>query len=293
MTQAVIPISSLSILKVTGSDAETFLQGQLTNDVSKLEHTWSFAGYCSPKGRLLAIFKIWQQQDAYFLLLPTELSETIQKRLTMYVLRSKVALEKIDSNIYGIIGKQYTDDIAQRFEISLANNTIASSGTNTILKVSDRDSFLITSGTLPMESYQHKPESIWLEADIDRGHPQIYTETSDMFVPQMVNLDILNGISFKKGCYTGQEIVARMHYLGKLKQRMYKIKIEGPSETIDIADILNTKDEKNAGNIISILKINEQTSALAVIRKEFLDQPLTVNGVSIQIDKNAQPYEIE
>ena len=295
MTKAVIPIINLSILKISGEDAENFLQGQLTADITQLKNNWSFAGYCSPKGRLLALFKAWKQQDNFYLLLPKELVETIQKRLTMFVLRSKVEIENITTNIYGFIGSNCYDEVAENLNLKpSANSTVTTDNKNTIIKVNDQRCILVTSEEQKSNSYKEQPEHTWFDADVENGYGQVFTATSEMFVPQMMNLDLLGGVSFKKGCYTGQEIVARMHYLGKLKQRMYKIQLSPGSEKIEIGDAIQNTDKKNAGNIILIQhRDNSPVYALAVMRKEYLDQSLNVNGAPIKFDENSQPYEID
>lgn len=295
MTQVIIPITSLALLKVNGADAESFLQGQLTTDITQLQANWNFAGYCSPKGRLLAIFKIWQQHNDYYLLLPTELIDSIQKRLTMFVLRSKVTIENITTDIVGIIGSEYQKKIMHQLDMQFADNTtVAYNNAYTAIKIGTQRCLLITSKNWDSKAYEQQAESVWFDADIEDGHGQVFTNTSNLFVPQMMNLDLLKGISFKKGCYTGQEIVARMHYLGKLKQRMYKIQLPTNTKNIEPGAVIQNQDGKNAGNIVSVQNhSNNPVYALAVIRKEYLNQPLTINNTPVQIDETAQPYAVD
>lgn len=156
----------LATLIVRGEDAENFLQGQLTQDVRRADHTPRLAGYCSAKGRLLAVLWLARTNGGFALTLHRSLLEAVHKRLRMYVLRSKVQIEAQDCAA--------------------------------------------------------EDDCTWRAAQIAAGVPVIFPQTQDLFVPQMVNLDRLGGISFDKGCYTGQEIVARLHYLGQLKRRMFR-----------------------------------------------------------------------
>lgn len=155
-----------------GADAETFLQGQLTQDVRKLASGMPLlAGYCSAKGRLLALMQMQRSTDGFVLELHRAVLEATLKRLRMFVLRSRVVLTEI-------------------------------------------------APTVPESS-----DDQWRSDRIARGIPTIYPSTTDHFVPQMCNLDLLGAISFDKGCYTGQEIVARLHYLGQVKRRMYRARL--------------------------------------------------------------------
>lgn len=228
----VCTLDHLGLMEFSGEDAQTFLQGQLTNDTKLITDSRSqFAGYCTAKGRLLATVLLWKTADGYCGQLHGDIAAAVQKRLGMYVLRSKVNVadgaakwsrlgvagkhsEAILGKLFGALPQQPMDTVQAggatvirlhgtilRFEI------VAAPGTAAGLQAE------LASACAPAE------RSAWDWLDIHAGVPQIGPGTQEQFVPQMVNFDLLDGINFKKGCYTGQEIVARTHYLGKVKRR--------------------------------------------------------------------------
>ncbi len=231
-------LSHLGLIQVSGADVLTFLQGQLTQDVEKIsgEHA-DYAGFCSPKGRLLAHFFAWRSGDSYLLQLPRELIEPIQKRLKMYVLRSKVALADVSTAQirFGLAGAKAANVITSVFGnaptqpmdklrtplgavIALPN---ARFQINVSGDAADRWQAVAKSAT-PVGA------AVWRWLQIRAGVPEIYTATQEQFVPQMINDDLIGAVSFQKGCYTGQEIVARLHYLGKVKRRMVGAHLDTP-----------------------------------------------------------------
>jgi len=267
-------VNSLSVLKFSGADTISFLQGQLTNDVNALGAEWQFSGYCNPKGRLLALFHLWRYNDDVYATVDSSLIEATAKRLRMYVMRSKVVIEELHqaSCLYLIDPKNQTDRFSM--EVDGDKHTLEFGGRSLLIDLSGS-----TGGASDDVS-----ASNWKLACISAGEPTINSLTVELFVPQMVNLDLLDGINFKKGCYSGQEIVARMHYLGKLKQRMYMCEIDGdaqPGEKISMRD-------KNAGNIVAV----SGAAALAVIRREHLSEQLSTESGAQLSTLSQQPYSI-
>lgn len=227
-------LSHLGLLQVSGEDAMTFLQGQVTNDIKLLNGGNSqYAGYCTAKGRLLAIFLAFAQDGLIHLQLNGILTEAILKRLRMYVLRSKVKLDNVSENIIriGVSGPDTPGILSGLFsQVPAEPHHLATQENATLLRLPGPTPRYIvytspeTAPALWAKLAQHgKPvgASCWDWLEIQAGIPDITPATQEQFVPQMVNLDLLGGISFKKGCYTGQEIVARTHYLGKVKRRTY------------------------------------------------------------------------
>lgn len=287
----------LSLIKFTGDDASTFLQGQLTNDINALKDTWQYSGYCSPKGRLLALLQLWKHDDELYGLLPSSLVESTIKRLRMYVMRSKVTIEVVEST-----------SISSNISSTEPRYKYQSSNTEHILSFGGRD-LIISTTAADSDDQNNAVSDDWLSSNILDGLPEISDKTAELFVPQMVNLDLLNGINFKKGCYTGQEIVARMHYLGKLKQRMFVCRVIAPPSTLDEnagAQVLNTNlligakvmlADKSVGHIVS----SDGKLALAVLRTEFAQQkegePMIIansTGKTIGLRVNdTQPYSLE
>ena len=225
-------LAHLGILEISGEDAVTFLQGQVTNDVKQLDGNNSqYAGYCNPKGRLLGLFLAFGHADHLHLQMPLSILEPILKRLKMYVLRSKVSIVDKSSEIlcFGLAGANSAELLNGLFGLHPdKEHTLITLENATLLRLPGAcPRFLIFTNQAHAETIWNalsensqlvgKPVWDWLE--IQAGIPEVVPATQESFVPQMVNLDALNGINFKKGCYTGQEIVARTHYLGKVKRR--------------------------------------------------------------------------
>lgn len=227
-------LSHFGLLQVAGMDAVTFLQGQVTNDVKLLYGTNSqYAGYCTPKGRLLAIFLAFAHHDHLYLQLNGTLTESVLKRLKMYVLRSKVTITDV-SNSVGRIGlagagaeaalrrifSELPQEPHQLVSVEMAN-ILRLPGPTTRYEIFFPVEYAPTLWTQLRADCTAVGAQAWEWLEIQAGIPDIAPSTLEAFVPQMVNLDRLGGINFKKGCYTGQEIVARTHYLGKVKRRTY------------------------------------------------------------------------
>lgn len=233
-------LSHLTLLEVDGADAITFLQGQVTNDVKLLDGNLAhYTGYCSPKGRLLALFLAFAHQGHIHLQLPKSVAEAITKRLKMFVMRSKVTINDTTDRIIklGLNGPEATQLLLEHFsDVPTATYALSTLEKATLLKlpsITGHDRYQIFTtiefAASLWESLKLKASPVgkpcldWLE--INAGIPEIVAITQEQFVPQMMNLDLLNAINFKKGCYTGQEIVARTHYLGTVKRRTFLMHI--------------------------------------------------------------------
>ena len=238
-------LSHLGLLEISGADAVTFLQGQVTNDVKLLTGTNAhYSAYCNPKGRMLALFLAFAHYDHLHLQFNRELLEPIMKRLKMYVMRSKVEIKDVSDSIikFGLNGPQAASMLVPVFsKIPSVDYELVSLDNGAILKlpsVNDDARFEIFTDAVNAPviwdalkkncQIVEKPHWDWLE--ILAGIPDIELKTQEQFVPQMLNLDILDAINFKKGCYTGQEIVARTHYLGTVKRRTYLAEITAESQ---------------------------------------------------------------
>lgn len=230
-----IELSALSLIRAHGADAQTFLNGQLSNDVRRVNdiHT-QIAAWCNPKGRALALLRVLRRGEDYYLSLPGTLLEPVLKRLRMFVLRAKTALEDADNDLvsFGVAGPHAEALLREAFgELPGGVNDSVTHNDVTVLRVSAAPTrfMVIAPVNAARELWQRLRTSArpvasdrWTWFDIGDGLPQVYPETSEAFVPQMLNLELLNGVDFKKGCYPGQEIVARLHYRGGLKQRMVR-----------------------------------------------------------------------
>lgn len=230
-------ITQLSLLRFEGADAQSFLQGQLTNNVAALDDTRSqYAGYCTPKGRLLAAFLMWRRDDAYWMMLPRDLCAPLRKRLSIYILRAKVkAIDVTPQHVlFGISNEGAANAIAALgIAVPAAAHAVAHAPGVTVIKL-PIDRYLIVADTSQAGAIQARfaadapatAQTLWSALDIAAGIPSIVAATQDQFVPQTVNFDRIGALSFDKGCYPGQEIVARTHYLGRVKQRMVRAQLQ-------------------------------------------------------------------
>ena len=285
-------LNSYSLVKFTGSDAATFLQGQLTNDINLLDTEWQFTGYCNPKGRLLALFQLWKSgSNEFHALLSKDLTDSILKRLRMFVMRSDVEITEIDTDISGFDSLQTLieqhPNQTKDSNLEIHNSVSINENGGFVLNVADRY-IMISEQTGDSQPY----DSQWTAKNITDGLPEIRNTSSELFIPQMLNLDLINGISFKKGCYTGQEIVARMHYLGNLKQRMFTCITDSKIDNITFGEKIynNLNERKTVGNIVSAAENNN--TVLAVLRLDNSNSDLYLDGGQKVRATDLQPYPI-
>jgi tRNA-modifying protein YgfZ len=240
-----VDLSHNALLSVANEDATAFLHAQLTNDVHALPMgaaQWN--GWCSPKGRLLATFLLVKRSDGYLILLPAELAGPVVKRLSMFVLRSKVKIEDITARYarLGFAGKA-GDSPGSRL---VKSGTVPDSAPEAMRWVEkagvvcvalDAERFVLLApaenreATWDALATRATPAGVdaWEWRTIRAGIPTIVAATQDAFVPQMANFELVGGVSFRKGCYPGQEIVARTQYRGILKRRMALAHVESAS----------------------------------------------------------------
>lgn len=226
-------LSHLGVIRISGADKLEYLQGQVTNDVKKVSASHSqLNSYCSPKGRMFSTFRMLQVGDDLLMLLPAEQLEFTLKRLGMFILRSAVTLADASGEIARIeLSGDCAADLLPIAPPESANG-VSSHDDYTVVRIpGDRPRFLVLADPESMQALWEEAAQVatpisretWSLLDIRAGLPTVYEVTREAFVPQMTNLQLVDGVSFTKGCYTGQEVVARMQYLGKLKRRMYRV----------------------------------------------------------------------
>jgi len=297
----------LGIIKITGEDATIFLQGQFSNDIDLLNQNNSqLNSYNSPKGRMYTSFRLFKNGEDYFMLIPKEIIEPIIKRLRMFVMRSKVTLEDLSDawKCIGLSGEslnqaipQFPDDIdAAKHDGHLSYLRIAGVAERLIIVGPNDEIKSLQTSLAP--TFGSSDSDHWKRLDIHAGLPNVYTYTQESFVAQMVNLPLVNGVSFTKGCYPGQEVVARMHYLGKLKKRMFRIIINSktppkPGESLYLSGSENTQ---SVGQIVDAqANDNNSVDALAVIQTSATEKGnirlASVDGPAV--DLADLPYSFE
>lgn len=250
------------LISVSGTDAASFLQGQFTSDVREVtpEHS-QLSAWCTPKGRVLACFRLFQREDAYYLQLPATLVATVLDRLRKYVLRAKVTLVAIGAEWgrLGLVGVDAATLLATALgDVPTAVDEIRHARELTVIRLPGKQPrFEIHGPSAPLAALRTTLATATMPADADAwrlldilaGIPTVYPETSEAFLPQMLNLQRLGGVSFRKGCYVGQEIVARTHHLGQLKRRLYRARLLGTALPPQPGDELfvGTQDQDSEG----------------------------------------------
>ncbi|MEY4730280.1 MAG: hypothetical protein RL020_1438 [Pseudomonadota bacterium] len=272
----VADLSHFALIRFSGEEAQKFLHGQLSNSVEKLgAYQAQYTSYNSPKGRMIASMLLLRDGEDYLLMLPAALRESVQKRLTMFVMRAKVKVSDASAEfaLLGAAGKQSAQIIKDI--VGLIPDAALQSSSNDVTRVikvgAERFLLLIKH---PAENIWHqlttqlKPvgADAWNLLDIRAGIPWILPATQEQFVAQMTNYELIGGVDFKKGCYPGQEIVARTQYLGKLKRRMYHVHVDS---TLAAGDELFSADfdGQASGMIVNAApSIGGGFDALAVIQ---------------------------
>ncbi len=243
----------LGILRFTGVDALQFLQGQLSNDTQRLaERIALLAAYSSAQGRVLAIVYLLPHSSGVLAILPRDILKSTLERMRKFILRAKVSIEDLSDSwaVAGRFGAQSPTGYVERDGIA-----------TTPLGRDPSRSWVVG----PADCEVASVESAWRLADIRAGLPQIYAATSEAFVAQMLNLDLLDGISFTKGCYTGQEIIARTQHLGRIKRRLFRVSL--PVGEWAIGQTVSLVDGRQ-GRLVEVGKSPEGTEGLAVLNVE-------------------------
>ena len=254
-------LDHLGLLLITGDDRETFLQGQLSNNIADVSAGRSqLDALCTPKGRMLANLRLLPAKDGFFAVVAKDLVETTQKRLSMFILRSKVKITNAGDTraLLGIRGT-LTDFLSEAAALQKDDARVLDDGC-TLVRIAGEESRYLLAGPSTavaqrraawQENAVIADAHAWLLDDIRAGLPLITAATSEAFVPQMANMELINGVSFTKGCYTGQEVVARMQYLGTLKRRMYRVAIAGTCPAAGTALYApDSKSAQGAGEVV-------------------------------------------
>jgi len=236
----VCDLSQFGTIKVSGEEAQKFLQNLLSNDINAVNaSTAQLSSFNSAKGRMLTTFMIWQSGADYFLQLPRSLTAAMHKKLAMYVLRAKVKVSDASDEVVslGLSGSAAAELVTQHFNTALEQDwKVAQHEHGSVMRISANRFQINTNAQHAATLWSNLAASArpagsccWDWLNIRAGIPAVTPATQEQFVLQMANLDVLGGVSFKKGCYPGQEIVARTHYLGKQKRRMFLAHIETDS----------------------------------------------------------------
>jgi folate-binding protein YgfZ len=255
-------LGHLGVLQFSGEDAEVFLQGQLSCDVAGVSSRSStYGAYCSPKGRMLANFVLWREEGGFTMALSRDLAASVLKHISKFVLRAKVRISDASDTIVvaGAAGPKADRALGDVFpDLPKEPNGVSRQrDTGTVTRLKDGRYLLLltpsSAGALrkrlanvlvPVGAHA------WRWLDIRNGVPLVTAATQDQLVPQMANFELLGGVSFDKGCYTGQEVVARMQHLGKLRRRMFLANV---AVKADAGDALYSEDlgDQASGTVVN------------------------------------------
>ena len=272
-------LSHEGLLAVRGPDASKFLQGQLTCNLNYLSaDNASLGARCTPKGRMLSSFRIVQQGDGYLLAMASELLDSQLTDLQKYAAFSKSKLSD-ESAQWLRIGLQGGDAVLASLGLNLPAiaDSVVHAGDMLAVRLSDGRSELWAPAAqaetvLPTLTAQLReaPLNDWLLAQVRAGIGQVFGATREQLIPQMINLQAVGGVSFKKGCYTGQEIVARMQYLGKLKRRLYRLSLAGDDVPAVATPLFSPVHGSSVGEVVLAARSSSGVELLAVVQEDAL-----------------------
>jgi hypothetical protein len=255
----IIHLKNRALLNLSGSENEAFLQAQLSNDISKLDNfSVQLNAYCQHQGKILALFWVIRAGDDFLLSFPIDLLDSIKARLQMYVLMADVKITDVTEQYLqiGLIGKSQKDSFTINKQLSL-----------------------ILADPKNLSKFDLTSQEYWDKACIESFLPEINSTTTETFVPQMLNLDIDEvGVNFSKGCFPGQEVVARLHYLGKVKRRLFAFKSDSPLRIGDTLHCAQSKSAKASGSVVSQVKFGADFYCLAILEVEHKDDKITINN---------------
>ncbi len=275
-----VPLVHLGVVECSGDDAKTFLHNQLTSDINHLSLGLAqHSSWCTAKGRMLASFLAWRRGDAYQLALSVDLVDAVAKRLQMYVLRAKVKVGNLTDSLVllGLSGPQAGEALAlANLPIPAETLSAPEGGDIKVIRL-DTGRFLLA---VPAEmaadlwrklAEKARPAGVpaWRWLDVEAGLPLVTTATREEFVPQMADFEKIGGVSFHKGCYPGQEIVARTQYLGKVKRHLYRLHSD---QALAAGDELHSPDnpEQSCGKVVvAAPSPRGGYDALAVVQSNF------------------------
>lgn len=267
-------LDNYSVIHITGNDSLEFLSNQFTNDLKSLKENFSSLGaWCSVKGRVLYLFRIWRQGgdegDDFFLMLPRAHTESFLKRLRMFILRADVKAELADDfHIFGLSGKEADGVLGSHPD---QDNEVRLNSADSIIKLpAPVPRYLVITKDASFKAGAVETSSdknTWQLLDIMAGIAEIWPDTSDKFLPQMLNLETLGGLSFQKGCYPGQEIVARVKYRGELKKQLYQATVNTDQDILPGASLLavDSDSDNSVGLVVSSASLSKGSKALLAV----------------------------
>ncbi len=291
---ALYPISNLATFTVSGEDAASFLQGQLTCNIKEIDqHRASLGAYCNAKGRVVSTLLICQKEDGFVVIVPQSLLHTVANKLRMYILRAKVQLRDSSDNLC-LLGISSSETTFDNLELPQEIYTVNRSGQIVVRLPCSMPRYLVISDlvnatrlwshTVGANLARAGNSSEWEYMDLSAGIPWFEKSATEQFIPQMLNIDKLGGISFDKGCYIGQEIVARTHYLGKAKRELVLAECCKTAIIDDETTIIDRTTQEIAAKIVA-MRCNDRTCRLLLVMQPENRESKTLTLNNLERDK--------
>jgi len=273
------------VIRVTGEEAQDFLQGQLTNNVLSLAPDRAVrAAYCTPQGRSIALLTLLPQQNGLLMVLPRELLQPVMTRLRMFVMRSRVTLEQAQSDELLICGNQLPDQLNQQDQVSSDQH-----GLTWVASAEPALAWRLLDEPEPGLELTQFDANLARRWQIDAGLPELDEQSSGQYIPQMLNLDALDAVSFRKGCYTGQEIVARTQHLGRIKRRLFRLEGDGSAPNSGTSVEV---DERGIGQVLLSAALGDGFCALAVLQLDAAQAGSPMNIGESRVETRPLPYSL-
>ena len=273
-------LSYLAIIEISGADAESFLNAQFTSNIKRQsEHQLQFSAWCNPKGQVKTTFYIYHHADNFYILLPEELKVSFLKQLGMYILRADVRItdhsdsltrlglcvERSDLEKSNVEQPDVFNQLPGNLAVLPLASTESGQGQSRYIIIFAKEQEGSVRDALT-EQLTDTDSSVWKGLDIQSGIPWLTLETAEKFLPQMLNLDFMEALDYQKGCYPGQEIIARLHYRGELKRNLYLAMCA--SKETPVAGTSIVSSDKTVGTVIQAQTDVEATYLLAVIEND-------------------------
>ena len=255
-------LKNRTLIRLSGKDVQPFLQGQFSNDINALEEgVVQINAYCQHQGKIIALVWVMKKDEDFYVSFPADLEEVVAKRLNMFKMMSDVTITNVTTEIFQLGICEGDRQGLSPFKLN-AQQSVALVDDISGINLSNNE--------------------VWEQACVDNEVPEVFLETSEKFVPQLLNLDIDEvGVSFTKGCYPGQEVVARLHYLGKSKRRMRAFECEGDIAVADELIAASSTSAKASGIVVRRVKLDSKSLCLATVELAYEDDEITLNNVQL------------
>lgn len=300
-------LADRGLLEVSGEDAVTFLQNQLTNDITKISETeHQLTAWCNPKGRIIANFRAFKRGQHIYLIMAKDLVETVMTKLGRYVMMSKVTISDATDSLvhFGYAGENAERDLGLILEnVPTAPNQILTQGSLSILRLpGDTPRFEVFGDVTEASELWSKcnvraqpvSSQAWDFMNIRAGRPVVTAACTEEWIPQMLNFIAIDGVDFQKGCYPGQEVVARLNYLGKTKRRMYHLLVETDQVPACNDVIVNAEGAETGKVLNAVANPDDLVECLAVLKIADADKAMFLTEASgASVTMMDLPYSVD